>query len=155
MSYHRIANRVEQLLQEQCDPAVIISTVVRDLAPGLAHPSEESSERRRLQSLRDAIARAWAEDLNKLEGVCWLTGWLLNERHPEADALGLAASLLALDAIRSTFAILSQIRAAPPVEAFVHLRTLYEAAVTGRFIRRHAGRDPELPRRFLGHVLTK
>ena len=46
-------------------------------------------------------------------------------------------------------------RAALCVEAFVHLRTLYEAAVTGRFIRRYAGRDPELPRRFLGHVLTK
>ena len=69
-------------------------------------------------------------------------------RQDNSDPLKFVLCLLALEATRTVFATVNQVRGALAEETFGYWRTLYECYVVSRFLLINTEQDPDLPGRF-------
>ena len=152
--YRSISKKVADQTKAGVTREEIARQVSHELIPQLVKPSNCVEEGFRLQQMREQIARDWGDVLYKLDNLGHLTGWFMidcfqdraeNELHNE---LHFVLCLLALEAIRSVFAIVNQLRSALTNDTFVYLRTLHEILVKSRFIFRFSKHDPDLPGKF-------
>ena len=88
--------------------------------------------------------------LCRVENLGYLTNWFMLDRirGMDKDPLGFVLCLLALEATRTLFATVNQVRAGLADETFGYWRTLYETFVIGRFLLRFSEVDLSLPGRF-------
>ena len=135
----------------------IIRLVSGELIPRLRRPSSSVQEGYRLQQMREQIARDWGDVLYRVENLGHLAGWFINDCQAKQgiSELHFVLCLLAFEAVRNVFAIVSQVRSALPQDAFVHLRTLHETLVKSRFLKKFSGADPDLPVRLAYYTNTK
>ena len=147
--YNQISEKVEDYTKVGVEYNEIISLILKEMVSVLNNPSDCVYEGGRLQSMRRQIAGDWGEVFCKLDNLGHLTGWFINDCDSDNDELHLVHGLFSLEAIRTLFATVNQLRAGLASEAFVYWRTLYETLVKSRFILKYSKEDADLPGRFL------
>ena len=103
-----------------------------------------------MQGIRRSVAKEWGSVLCRVENLAYLSSWFMlgRIRDTDEDPLGFVLCLLALEATRTIFATVNQVRGGLAAETFGYWRTLYETFVIGRFLLRFSEEDASLSGRF-------
>ena len=96
----------------------IVGSVADEAVQLIAQPNADSAEGYRIQSLRRTVATQWGAVLVKLDNLAHLTKWFVLDCIREDDSVPLkfVLCLLALEATRTVFATVNQVRGAEPAK---------------------------------------
>ena len=148
--YRKILRRVDEQARAGVAREDITDRIAAELIPQLISPSDSVEEGYRVQGMRRRIAQVWGDVFHKIDNLCFLTGWFINDcMQADDEELHYVLCLFALEAIRNVFATVNQLRSALTQDTFGYWRTLYETLVKSRFIIGFVSQDVDLPGRYL------
>ena len=136
--------------EEGSDEDALARRIAEEFSALLSTPSDYLEEGFTIQRIRRQIEQQWGGAFVKLENVGYLAGWAMIECIGEGpdEELHLVLCLMALEALRTMWATVNQLRSALAEETPGYLRTMHELSVQSRFLTAYAANDPDLPGRF-------
>lgn len=150
--YQQVSKKIADYMNAGIGHEDITRRVSGEIIPQLTKPSNSVGEGFRLQQMRQEIDRDWGDEFRKLDNLCHLTGWFINECIHDSDELHFVLCLFAFEAIRNMFATVNQLRAALTDDTFGYWRTLYETLIKSRFILKFSEQEPDIAGRLLCHT---
>ena len=147
--YRQVLDKVEALTGSSTEDDDVARMVFDEMISVLSQPTDSTEEGHRVQGIRRSVAKEWGSVLCRVENLAYLTSWFMlgRIRDTDKDPLDFVLCLLALEATRTLFATVHQVRGGLADETFGYWRTLYEIFVIGRFLLRFSEEDSSLPGR--------